>query len=96
MLSHITESYLADSQHLVATIERALGAGQAAELARAAHAWRSCNGHIGALGLVSLCRELEACARAGDLRSAPMLVARIRAMYARVSDELHAQIRRSA
>jgi len=96
MLSHIAESYLADSQHLVATIEHALGAGQAAELARAAHAWRSCNGHIGALGLVSLCRELEACARAGDLRSAPMLIARIRAMYARVSEELHAQIRRSA
>jgi CheY-like chemotaxis protein len=96
MLSHVAESYLADSQRLLAAIERALGAGQAVELARAAHAWRSCNGHIGALGLVSLCRELEACGRAGDLRGAPALLAQIRSVYARVSDELQGEIRRSA
>jgi HPt (histidine-containing phosphotransfer) domain-containing protein len=96
MLSYIAESYLADSQRLVATIESALGAGQAAELARAAHAWRSCNGHVGALGLMRLCRELEACGRAGDLRAAPALLAQIRRLYARVSDELQGEIRRSA
>ena len=96
MLSHIAEGYLADSQRLVADIERAVSAGQAPELARAAHAWRSCNGHIGAHGLVRLCRELEACGRAGDLRSAPALLARIRSAYARVGDELRTEIRRSA
>jgi len=96
MLSHIAESYLADSQRLFATIERALGADQAPELARAAHAWRSCNGHIGALSLVRLCRELEACGRAGDLRGAPALLAQIRSVYARVREELQREIRRSA
>ena len=70
MLSHIAESYLADSQRLVAAIEQALAAGQAAELARAAHAWRSCNGHVGALELMRLCRELETCGRAGELGAA--------------------------
>jgi signal transduction histidine kinase/ligand-binding sensor domain-containing protein/CheY-like chemotaxis protein len=96
MLSHIAASYLADSQRLFAAIEHALGADQAAELARAAHAWRSCNGHIGALGLVSLCRELEACGRAGDLRGAPALLAQIRSVYARVREELQCEMRRSA
>jgi signal transduction histidine kinase/ligand-binding sensor domain-containing protein/CheY-like chemotaxis protein len=96
MLSHIAEGYLADSQRLVADIERAVRAGQAFELARAAHAWRSCNGHIGAQSLVRLCRELEACGRAGDLRGAPTVLARIRDVYARVGDELRAAMRRTA
>jgi len=80
----------------VADIEQALAAGQAADVARAAHAWRSCNGHIGALSLMSLCRELEACGRAADLHGAPALLARMRAVYARVSDQLQGEIRRSA
>jgi signal transduction histidine kinase/ligand-binding sensor domain-containing protein/CheY-like chemotaxis protein len=96
MLSHIAESYLADSQRLVAAIEQALGAGQAAELARAAHAWRSCNGHVGALELMRLCRELETCGRAGELGAAPELLSQVRVLYARVSEELRREIRRSA
>jgi hypothetical protein len=96
MLSHIAESYLLDSQRLLADLERALDAAQGPELARAAHAWRSCNGHIGALGLASLCRELEACGRAGDLRGAPALLAQVRSIYARVREELQGEMRRSA
>jgi len=96
MLSHIAESYLLDSQRLLADIERALDAGEGPELARAAHAWRSCNGHVGALGLASLCRELEACGRAGDLRSAPALLAQVRSVYARVRAALQGEMRRSA
>jgi signal transduction histidine kinase/ligand-binding sensor domain-containing protein/CheY-like chemotaxis protein len=96
MLSHIAESYLTDSQRLVAAIEQALAAGQAAELARAAHAWRSCNGHVGALELMRLCRELETCGRAGELAAAPQLLSQARVLYARVSEELQREIRRSA
>jgi CheY-like chemotaxis protein/HPt (histidine-containing phosphotransfer) domain-containing protein len=96
MLSHIAESYLADSQRLVAALEQALAAGQAAELARAAHAWRSCNGHVGALELMRLCRELETCGRAGELAAAPQLLSQARVLYARVSEELQCEIRRSA
>src|SRR4029077_17209986 len=47
MLSHIAHCWLADSQRLFAAIESAVQAGDARELARAAHAWRSCNGHVG-------------------------------------------------
>jgi HPt (histidine-containing phosphotransfer) domain-containing protein len=96
MLSHIAGCWLADSQRLLASIEGAVGAGDAAALARAAHAWRSCNGHVGAVSLMRLCRELEACGRAGDLRPAPALLAQLRALYPRVTDELQGEIRRSA
>jgi CheY-like chemotaxis protein/HPt (histidine-containing phosphotransfer) domain-containing protein len=96
MFSHIAEAYLADSPRLVAAIEHAVGTGQAAELARAAHAWRSCNGHVGALELMRLCRELEECGRAGDLRAAAGLLAQVRTLYARVSEELQGEMRQSA
>jgi signal transduction histidine kinase/ligand-binding sensor domain-containing protein/CheY-like chemotaxis protein/HPt (histidine-containing phosphotransfer) domain-containing protein len=96
MLQHIGQSWLSDSARLIAAIEAALAAGEARELARAAHAWRSCNGHVGALGLVRLCRELEACGRGGDLHPAPALLAQARALYGRVCDELQGELRRSA
>ena len=96
MLSHIAHSWLADSELLLAAIERAIGAADAAELARAAHAWRSCNGHVGALGLMRLCRELEVCGRSGDLAAAPGLLAQVRVLYRRVTEELHGEMRRSA
>jgi HPt (histidine-containing phosphotransfer) domain-containing protein len=96
MLSHIASSYLADSRELVAQIERAVHAGQASALARAAHAWRSCNGHVGALGLARLCRELENCGRAGDLAAAPELLVQLQRLYPRVREQLDSEIRRSA
>jgi CheY-like chemotaxis protein/HPt (histidine-containing phosphotransfer) domain-containing protein len=96
MLSHIATGYLADSQDMMARIERAVHNRDAAELARAAHAWRSCNGHVGALGLVRLCRELEKCGRAGELAGAPELLAQLRALYPRVREELDEEIRKSA
>jgi two-component system sensor histidine kinase/response regulator len=96
MLSHIATGYLADSQDMLARIERAVNNRDAAELARAAHAWRSCNGHVGALGLMRLCRELEKCGRAGELAGAPELLAQLRALYPRVREELDEAIRKSA
>jgi signal transduction histidine kinase/ligand-binding sensor domain-containing protein/CheY-like chemotaxis protein len=96
MLSHLAQSWREDSERLIGAIARAVNAGDALELARAAHAWRSCNGHLGALGLMRLCRELEACGRSGDLRDAPALLAQVRALYPRVTDELQGEVRRSA
>jgi CheY-like chemotaxis protein/HPt (histidine-containing phosphotransfer) domain-containing protein len=96
MLSRIAATYLSDSERLLDAIERAVAAGQAAELARAAHAWRSSNGNMGALGLMNLCRELESCARAGDLSSAQALLTQLRHVYGRVGEELRGELRRSA
>ena len=96
MLSHIIERYLADSRDLVASIERAIEQGEAAELARAAHAWRSYNGNVGAHGLANLCRELEERARSGNVAATRELLVELRALHARVREELQFEMRRSA
>jgi signal transduction histidine kinase/ligand-binding sensor domain-containing protein/DNA-binding response OmpR family regulator len=95
MLSHIVERYLADSRDLVASIERAIEQGDAAELARAAHAWRSYNGNVGAPGLATLCRELEDQARSGNLAGSRELLVELRSLHARVREELQFEIRRA-
>jgi HPt (histidine-containing phosphotransfer) domain-containing protein len=96
MLSHIGELYLLDSRGLLASIEESLGAGNSADLARAAHAWRSYNGNVGALGLARLCRELEDAARESNFAAAREIHAQICALHVRVRDELEFAMRRSA
>jgi CheY-like chemotaxis protein len=96
MLSHIVELYLSDSRALVDTIERALDAGQGAELARAAHAWRSYNGNVGAHALARLCRDLEDQGRAGNLTDARRVFGELRALHDRVREELQFEMRRTA
>jgi signal transduction histidine kinase/ligand-binding sensor domain-containing protein/CheY-like chemotaxis protein len=96
MLSHIGEMYLLDSRGLVASIEESLGAGNSAELARAAHAWRSYNGNVGAHGLARLCRDLEDTAREGDFAAARQVYAQIQTLHERVRQELQQEMRKSA
>jgi signal transduction histidine kinase/CheY-like chemotaxis protein/HPt (histidine-containing phosphotransfer) domain-containing protein len=96
MLCHIGELYLVDSRGLVASIETSLTAGNSADLARAAHAWRSYNGNVGAHGLARLCRELEDAARQGEFSAAREIYAQIRILHLRVRDELEFAMRRSA
>ncbi|HMH88233.1 MAG TPA: response regulator, partial [Steroidobacteraceae bacterium] len=96
MLMHIGELYLVDSRGLIASIEQSLSAGNAADLARAAHAWRSYNGNVGAHGLAQLCRELEDAARAGNFTAARLIYTQIQTLHAQVRDELQIEMRRSA
>jgi signal transduction histidine kinase/ligand-binding sensor domain-containing protein/CheY-like chemotaxis protein len=96
MLSHIGEIYLSDSSRLVEAIEQALRAGEATSLARAAHAWRSYNGNVGAHALAHLCRELESHARGGNLAAAAGTFAQLQVLHGRVRDELQFEMRRSA
>ena len=96
MLCHIGEMYLKDSRGLVASIEKSLSAGNSGDLARAAHAWRSYNGNVGAHGLAHLCRELEDTARQGDFAAAREIYVRIGTLHLRVRDELQYAMRRSA
>ncbi|HWW81376.1 MAG TPA: response regulator, partial [Steroidobacteraceae bacterium] len=96
MLSHIGEIYLSDSSRLVDAIEQALRAGEATSLARAAHAWRSYNGNVGAHALAHLCRELETHARGGNLAAAAGTFAQLQVLHGRVREELQCEMRRSA
>jgi signal transduction histidine kinase/ligand-binding sensor domain-containing protein/CheY-like chemotaxis protein/HPt (histidine-containing phosphotransfer) domain-containing protein len=96
MLDRVASAYRADSQRLLGAIEQAVESGERGALARAAHAWRSCNGNVGALALVEVCRELERCARAGDMAAARELLGRARSLHTQVSEELQSELRRSA
>jgi signal transduction histidine kinase/ligand-binding sensor domain-containing protein/DNA-binding response OmpR family regulator len=96
MLTHIGELYLLDSRGLLATIEQSLEAGNGLDLARAAHAWRSYNGNVGASGLAQLCRELEDSARSGNFSAARATYVEIQALHHRVRDELQLEMRKSA
>jgi signal transduction histidine kinase/ligand-binding sensor domain-containing protein/CheY-like chemotaxis protein/HPt (histidine-containing phosphotransfer) domain-containing protein len=96
MLNRVAETYRSDSGRLLDALERALAAGSAPDVARAAHAWRSCNGHVGAQALMRLCRELENQARGGELTRAPELIAQARLMYLQAQEQLECEIRRSA
>ena len=96
MLTHIGELYLLDSRGFIASIEQSLSAGSAADLARAAHAWRSYNGNVGAHGLAKLCRELEDAARAENFGAARQIYAQVQTLHAQVRDELQSEMRKSA
>jgi CheY-like chemotaxis protein len=96
MLDRVAGAYRADSQRLLAALERAVESGERGALARAAHAWRSCNGNVGALALVEICGELERCARGGAMGAARELLEQARVLYTRVNDELHTELRRTA
>jgi CheY-like chemotaxis protein len=96
MLIHIGELYLADSRALIASIEQSLSAGNAADLARAAHAWRSYNGNVGAHGLARLCRDLEDAGRAGNFAAGRQIYIQIQALHTQVRDELQIEMRKSA
>ena len=96
MLSRVAAAYGADSERLIVDLTRALESGEAPQLARAAHAWRSCNGNVGALGLARLCAEIERCGRSGDLAAARALLTEAHALYGRVREELRCELRRTA
>jgi len=96
ILDRVAGAYAVNSERLLAALEKAIEAGERGALARAAHAWRSCNGNVGALGLVEICRELEHCARGGDMIGARDLFEAARELYGRVSAELDTELRRSA
>jgi HPt (histidine-containing phosphotransfer) domain-containing protein len=96
MLTHIGELYLLDSRRLIATIEQSLESGNGLELARAAHAWRSYNGNVGANVLAQLCRELEEAARAANFVSARATYTQIQGLHNQVRDELQLEMRKSA
>jgi two-component system sensor histidine kinase/response regulator len=96
MLSHIGEMYILDSRNLVRALEEALAAGDAQALAKAAHAWRSYNGNVGAQGLAGLCRELEDAGRRGDMAGGAVIYERMRELHQRVCGELRLEMSKSA
>jgi PAS domain S-box-containing protein len=76
-LAEVIDTFLADAEMLLATLHRALGEGDAAEVRRMAHTLKSNGATLGATEFAELCRSLEQQAKDGRLEEAPALVARI-------------------
>jgi signal transduction histidine kinase/ligand-binding sensor domain-containing protein/CheY-like chemotaxis protein len=96
LLTHIARGYLDDAQTLLGRLECAKSRGDAAELTRAAHAWRSCAGHIGAVSLMRLLSEIEERSHAGQLDGIGTRLAQARELQARIAEELEMELRKSA
>jgi HPt (histidine-containing phosphotransfer) domain-containing protein len=93
LLAHVAQGYLDDAELLLEGLERAEAAGNSQELARGAHAWYSCAGHIGALALMRVLREIESHGRAGQLGDIGALLAQARELQARIAEELQIELR---
>ncbi|MBI3156546.1 MAG: response regulator [Burkholderiales bacterium] len=92
LLRELVGEYLAMARDVAPRIESALAAGDAAALARAAHALKSASANVGAEGLSAQCRELEALGRAGRLEAARALASRFGREHARAQAALAAML----
>lgn len=91
-LAELADAYFIDTPELLAAMRRALAAGNAVELRRAAHALKSNSANFGVHTLAGLCRELEERGKNGALDGAALLVERVEAEYERVKPALQAAV----
>jgi two-component system, sensor histidine kinase and response regulator len=77
-------------------LRNAVGAKDASELARVAHAFKSASGNVGAAGVVKLCRELERIGRSGELADAAPLLREIEQQVEAVRPLLQAEVKANA
>ena len=89
-LAELIDTYLDDAPRHIAALRRATAAGDATEVARAAHALKGASGSIGATGLSEQARSLEMAARGGDLDGADRRVDALEGELHRVATALRA------
>jgi HPt (histidine-containing phosphotransfer) domain-containing protein len=91
LVSTMIDAYLVSSERLERELVDAARAGDAKEIARAAHTLKSGSAQVGAERLAVLCKELEGCARAGDVGDAMGAVDRLREELEQVRESLAAE-----
>jgi signal transduction histidine kinase/CheY-like chemotaxis protein len=74
LLKTLIASYLRDAPQRLDAIRQGMAQGDAAVVARAAHAFKSSNANLGAVVLTDLCKRLEAHCRAGPTAGVEGLV----------------------
>lgn len=87
-IDELTTTFLDDAPKLIAEMHRALTAGDAATLRRAAHSLKSSSASFGAARVAELAKSLEMAAQAGALESAPALLVRLAAEYRKAAEAL--------
>jgi signal transduction histidine kinase/DNA-binding response OmpR family regulator len=84
MLAELLPLYFADADSLVATLQKAVAAGDREQLKRAAHTLKGSSANLGLVSLATLSREIEAVSHEEQLSAAAAKVAQLEAEYQRV------------
>jgi PAS domain S-box-containing protein len=92
LLSRVLGLYVTESPRLIDKLRQASSAGNALEMARAAHALKSSSANIGAILLADLAGQLQQAGESGSLEQARVLLARIEAEHPRVQDALRLEL----
>ena len=80
----LIDTFLSDSPARLEAAQAAVATGDAEGMERAAHGLKSSSANMGALGLASLCKQIEMLGRGGQVAGAAELVARARSEFERV------------
>jgi CheY-like chemotaxis protein len=91
LLARTLHLYLVESPKLVLKLKLAALAGDAPEIARAAHSLKSSSANVGATALSRYCADIEASARRGETAEAGAVFTRIEAEHAFVQSALNAE-----
>jgi HPt (histidine-containing phosphotransfer) domain-containing protein len=84
LVKRVLATYQSSLAKLVAQLRAARGEGAWEQVGRVAHTLKSSSASIGALGLSSLCAEIERLIRGGDPAGAEPLIERFHAEVQRV------------
>ncbi|HBG07816.1 MAG: hypothetical protein A2075_22935 [Geobacteraceae bacterium GWC2_58_44] len=90
LLDKVIGHYLADAPGVVAEMRRAIAAGDAAALMRAAHGFKSSSANVGAFFLSTLCVQMEGIGRSSRLSGAQELLLTLEAENSAVCSALDA------
>ncbi|MGD8977771.1 MAG: Hpt domain-containing protein [Gammaproteobacteria bacterium] len=91
LLTRIIETYSRNAEALVSGLHRALQDGDIELVRRNAHTLKSAAANLGATALSELCRQLEECARSGDIDSGADLFERLHEEHERALAALAAE-----
>jgi len=94
MLDKVVQLYYSNAPRLLATLREAVARGDAPTLQHTAHRLKSSSGNVGALGLVTLCQDLESMGREHCLTRAAAVLATLETEYVAVQQALEAEVQK--
>ncbi|MCE5335365.1 MAG: response regulator [Desulfobacteraceae bacterium] len=94
MLATVIGIYLSDAPVLLEDLRTAYVNGDAKNLARVAHALKSCSSNLGAVALAETCKDLERIASQKPMKGAEFLLSRILEQFRRVKEALERELMR--
>jgi len=89
LLTRVIKLYLSESPKLLQRLKQAASAGNAREIAAAAHSLKSSSANVGAKVLSRHCEDLEASARRADAEEARRILSRVEAEHRSVQTALN-------